>query len=286
MSQSPEESLSSAILGDFTDGRCRCCFGCRTCPPQPAAAGSGDAWRGPLLIVAGAGTGKTTTLAHRVAHLISSGTTPGRILLLTFSRRASAEMLRRVDGILRELHRGRAEELPVAANAGAGDGSLAAADVAIEAASSTESPVAAAPELRGPSGRVWGGTFHSVGTRLLQAVRPTHRPAQRLHHPRPGRCRRPDAGAAAGTQARPTGRRRPAAARPQVVAVSAQEYVPVDLQPHGQHAAAAAQGAAGMPFRGAWSTRRNSSSCSTPTSTARKSTRSSTMTTCCSSGRR
>ena len=57
----------------------------------------------PLLIVAGAGTGKTATLAHRVAYRIATGTDPGRILLLTFTRRAAAEMLRRVDGILRHL---------------------------------------------------------------------------------------------------------------------------------------------------------------------------------------
>ena len=58
---------------------------------------------GPLLIVAGAGTGKTATLAHRVAYKIATGTDPGRVLLLTFTRRAAAEMLRRVDGILRRL---------------------------------------------------------------------------------------------------------------------------------------------------------------------------------------
>ena len=50
---------------------------------------------GPLLVIAGAGTGKTTTLACRVAHLIQTGTLPERILLLTFSRRAAAEMLSR-----------------------------------------------------------------------------------------------------------------------------------------------------------------------------------------------
>ncbi|CAN5702946.1 ATP-dependent helicase [soil metagenome] len=50
----------------------------------------------PLLVVAGAGTGKTKTLACRVAHLISGGVPPERILLLTFTCRAAAEMLRRV----------------------------------------------------------------------------------------------------------------------------------------------------------------------------------------------
>ncbi len=50
---------------------------------------------GPLLVVAGAGTGKTRTLACRVAHLIHQGTTPDRILLLTFTRRAAAEMISR-----------------------------------------------------------------------------------------------------------------------------------------------------------------------------------------------
>jgi DNA helicase-2/ATP-dependent DNA helicase PcrA len=93
-------------------------------PRQREAVCHGD---GPLLIIAGAGTGKTTTLAHRVAHLIATGTHPARILLLTFARRAAAEMVRRVDGILRK------------ANLGATAGS-----------------------------QVWGGTFHSVATRLLR----------------------------------------------------------------------------------------------------------------------
>ncbi|NUQ64556.1 MAG: ATP-dependent helicase, partial [Pirellulales bacterium] len=56
----------------------------------------------PLLIIAGAGTGKTTTLVHRVAWLISQGTPPQRILLLTFTRRAAGEMLRRVEEALRQ----------------------------------------------------------------------------------------------------------------------------------------------------------------------------------------
>ena len=51
---------------------------------------------GPLLVIAGAGSGKTTTLAHRVAHLVVNGTDPGRILLLTFTRRAAREMTRKL----------------------------------------------------------------------------------------------------------------------------------------------------------------------------------------------
>lgn len=92
---------------------------------QRAAASHGD---GPLLIVAGAGTGKTTTLAHRVACLVARGTPPGRILLLTFTRRAAEEMLRRTDAILARRANGR----PPAGT------------------------------------RVWGGTFHAIATRLLR----------------------------------------------------------------------------------------------------------------------
>ena len=61
---------------------------------QRAAVMHGD---GPLLIVAGAGTGKTRTLVHRVAALIERGVAAERILLLTFTRRASEEMLSRVE---------------------------------------------------------------------------------------------------------------------------------------------------------------------------------------------
>src|SRR5688572_25154254 len=60
---------------------------------------------GPLLIIAGAGSGKTNVLAHRVAHLILGGGDPRWILLLTFSRRAAAEMTRRTERILAEVTR-------------------------------------------------------------------------------------------------------------------------------------------------------------------------------------
>ncbi len=56
----------------------------------------------PLLIIAGAGTGKTNTLAHRVGFLIKNKTDPDRILLLTFTRRAAQEMTRRAQRILGE----------------------------------------------------------------------------------------------------------------------------------------------------------------------------------------
>src|SRR5499433_1487331 len=65
--------------------------------------GSALAEAGPLLIIAGAGSGKTNTLAHRVAHLIVNGADPRRIMLLTFSRRAAAEMSRRVERIVKQV---------------------------------------------------------------------------------------------------------------------------------------------------------------------------------------
>ncbi|SFK82310.1 ATP-dependent helicase [Methylocapsa palsarum] len=85
---------------------------------------------GPLLIIAGAGSGKTNTLAHRVAHLIVHGADPRRILLMTFSRRAAAEMNRRVAQIC---------ALALESNA------LALADALH-----------------------WAGTFHGIGARLLR----------------------------------------------------------------------------------------------------------------------
>ncbi|HEU4879792.1 MAG TPA: ATP-dependent helicase [Gemmatimonadaceae bacterium] len=76
-------------------------------PQQAAAATHGN---GPLLIIAGAGTGKTRTLVYRVAHLIETGVRPDRILLLTFTRRASQEMLTRAEKLVgatsRKVHGG------------------------------------------------------------------------------------------------------------------------------------------------------------------------------------
>lgn len=81
-----------------------------------------------LLVIAGAGSGKTSTLAHRVVHLIRHGADPQRLLLLTFSRRAAQEMDRRVASVLRRVMKldGAAPSLP------------------------------------------WAGTFHSIGARLLR----------------------------------------------------------------------------------------------------------------------
>jgi DNA helicase-2/ATP-dependent DNA helicase PcrA len=58
------------------------------------------ALHGPVLVVAGAGSGKTRTLVYRVARLVESGVEPHSILLLTFTRRAAQEMLRRAEGLL------------------------------------------------------------------------------------------------------------------------------------------------------------------------------------------
>ena len=79
---------------------------------QRRAAAFGYASRDPLLVIAGAGTGKTMTLAHRVAYLVCQGTDPERILLLTFTRRAAVEMTRRVEAIVREAKPGERCELP------------------------------------------------------------------------------------------------------------------------------------------------------------------------------
>jgi DNA helicase-2/ATP-dependent DNA helicase PcrA len=68
----------------------------------------------PLLIIAGAGTGKTDTLAHRVAHLLASGADINRILLLTFTRNAAKQMIRRSAAILRGALNIDVAELPYA----------------------------------------------------------------------------------------------------------------------------------------------------------------------------
>ena len=103
----PATAVKDSVLGTLNE-------------PQREAATHGDE---PLLIIAGAGSGKTTTLVHRVAQLIATGVAPHRILLLTFTRRSAADMLRRAQRVL--------------------------------------------PKSR-DSGRVWAGTFHATGARLLR----------------------------------------------------------------------------------------------------------------------
>lgn len=66
-------------------------------PAQKEAVTHGD---GPLLVVAGAGSGKTRTLAYRVSYLIQNNVKPERILLLTFTRRAAEEMLKRASSVI------------------------------------------------------------------------------------------------------------------------------------------------------------------------------------------
>lgn len=83
---------------------------------------------GPMLVIAGAGSGKTRAVTYRVAYLIESGVDPSNILLLTFTNKAAREMLNRV------------QELIPAARVGAN--------------------------------RVWGGTFHHIGNRILRRHAP------------------------------------------------------------------------------------------------------------------
>ncbi|HUX74055.1 MAG TPA: ATP-dependent helicase [Steroidobacteraceae bacterium] len=89
---------------------------------------------GPLLIIAGAGTGKTSTLAHRVAHLLLNGCDPARILMLTFTRRAAQEMISRTQTIVGEA---------ATVRGGLTDRTIA-------------------------SRLTWSGTFHAVGNRILR----------------------------------------------------------------------------------------------------------------------
>ena len=100
-------------------------------PQQRLAATHGG---GPLLVLAGAGTGKTLTLASRLAHLVLRGADPQRVLLMTFSRRAAAEMGRRAARLLHQ---------------------------ALGLPSSTSPPTLP-----------WCGTFHSVAARLLREEAP------------------------------------------------------------------------------------------------------------------
>jgi DNA helicase-2/ATP-dependent DNA helicase PcrA len=96
--------------------------------------GIGDAaGPGPLLVIAGAGSGKTAMLAHRVAVLILAGADPKRIMLATFSRRAAAELGRRVERLL-------ARRL--------------------------------APEAAAAATPAYSGTFHAIGARLLREYAP------------------------------------------------------------------------------------------------------------------
>lgn len=95
---------------------------------EPGTAGR------PLLVIAGAGSGKTNTLAHRVAHLVVNGADPRRILLLTFSRRAAAEMSRRVERISAQVFASRSSAVADALH--------------------------------------WAGTFHGIGARLLREFAP------------------------------------------------------------------------------------------------------------------
>ncbi len=100
-------------------------------PQQQAAVAHGSA---PLLVLAGAGSGKTLTLAARVARLVLDGADPNRLLLLTFSRRASQEMAQRAGRVLHQALGLRATQ--------------------------------SAPVLP------WAGTFHAIGARLLREYAP------------------------------------------------------------------------------------------------------------------
>ena len=69
---------------------------------NPAQLEAVESINGPYLVIAGAGSGKTRVLVHRVAYLVEQGVSPEQILLLTFTRRAAEEMLRRASLLLDE----------------------------------------------------------------------------------------------------------------------------------------------------------------------------------------
>jgi DNA helicase-2/ATP-dependent DNA helicase PcrA len=83
---------------------------------------------GPILVIAGAGSGKTRVVTYRVAYLVESGVNPSNILVVTFTNKAAREMLRRAELLV--------------------------------------------PAAVGVSGRVWGGTFHHIGNRILRRHAP------------------------------------------------------------------------------------------------------------------
>jgi len=83
---------------------------------------------GPMLVIAGAGSGKTRVVTYRVAYLIESGLDPAGILLVTFTNKAAREMLHRVQLLV--------------------------------------------PGFMGVGGKVWGGTFHHIGNRILRRHAP------------------------------------------------------------------------------------------------------------------
>ncbi len=83
---------------------------------------------GPILVIAGAGSGKTRVVTYRVAYLLEAGVHPANILLVTFTNKAAREMLRRVEFLM--------------------------------------------PGALGISSRIWGGTFHHIGNRILRRHAP------------------------------------------------------------------------------------------------------------------
>jgi DNA helicase II / ATP-dependent DNA helicase PcrA len=105
-----------------------------------SARPGGGVAAGPLLVIAGAGTGKTNTLAHRVAHLLLQGVPPERMLLLTFTRRAALEMSRRAQRVMAETLARQCE----------GSGRRAPENVRLP----------------------WSGTFHAIGNRLVREYAP------------------------------------------------------------------------------------------------------------------